>query len=328
MIKNSEKYPLLSTEWNYDKNKKGFDEIKRSDSNFYWWNCNECKNEIYLTINRRLTKKKDTFRCPYCSSSKNSKNVYLALQNSKITFKVEEVMPDLFGLKGSNLRFDYALYENEKLLGLIEYDGQYHDGTLSVIESDELKNAYCLDKKIPLLRLNHNENHMIHQCLHNFLIDFKIKFNEEYLNSKVKEEINDANKEILKLESKRKNILRNLSSLDKQIENLKNNNFGEKVFTINDLIINNKLDFADVGFLMLMYYEYAKNEDRKLRINNEITNKSKLIDDILLKMNNSVSNKTIQRKLKSLEENEILRVEVSSKDKRITYLSISKNILF
>lgn len=328
MIKNSEKYPLLSTEWNYDKNKKDFDEIKRSDSNFYWWNCSECNNEIYLTMNRRFAKKKEGIRCPYCSSSKNSKILYLALQNSEITFKVEEVMSDLLGSKGSNLRFDYAIYEDDKILGLIEYDGQYHDGTLSIIEYDELKNNYCLDKNIPLLRINHKENHMIHQNLYSFLINFKIKFNEEYLKEKIKEEISESNSKILELESKRKNILRNLNSLENQIENVKKSELGENTISVNELMKKGIIDFSQLGFLVFIYYEYAKSEDRYLKLNGQLASKEEVTKHYIENNEKSVSESSIRRNFKYLEDKGLLIKETQLDNKRKIVMKLSKNILF
>lgn len=61
------------------------------------------------------------------------------------------------------LRFDFALIKNDKVLGLIEYDGKQHfepiaffggeDGFKESKERDQIKDIYCKLHNIPLLRL-------------------------------------------------------------------------------------------------------------------------------------------------------------------------------
>lgn len=61
------------------------------------------------------------------------------------------------------LRFDFALIKNDKVLGLIEYDGKQHfepiaffggeDGFKESKERDQIKDTYCKLHNIPLLRL-------------------------------------------------------------------------------------------------------------------------------------------------------------------------------
>jgi hypothetical protein len=61
------------------------------------------------------------------------------------------------------LRFDFAIMRSGKLIGLIEYDGKQHfepidffggeDGFRRTQERDEIKNTYCKDHDIPLLRI-------------------------------------------------------------------------------------------------------------------------------------------------------------------------------
>lgn len=61
------------------------------------------------------------------------------------------------------LRFDFAIIENQEVLGLIKYDGKQHfepieffggeSGFKKTQERDEIKNTYCETHNIPLLRL-------------------------------------------------------------------------------------------------------------------------------------------------------------------------------
>lgn len=63
------------------------------------------------------------------------------------------------------LRFDFAVFNNNELLGLIEYDGKQHfepvevfggiDGFKQTQKRDRIKNTYCTSHNIPLLRLSY-----------------------------------------------------------------------------------------------------------------------------------------------------------------------------
>lgn len=58
------------------------------------------------------------------------------------------------------LRFDFSIIENEKIKYVIEHDGKYHnrnDRKLSK-QHDDLKNEYCKENNIPLLRIDNYEN--------------------------------------------------------------------------------------------------------------------------------------------------------------------------
>lgn len=61
------------------------------------------------------------------------------------------------------LRFDFAIFDDEQLIGLIEYDGKQHfepieffgglEGFEKTQRRDQIKNAYCKSNNISLLRL-------------------------------------------------------------------------------------------------------------------------------------------------------------------------------
>ena len=63
----------------------------------------------------------------------------------------------------NTLHFDFAIFDNDKLLGLVEYDGRQHfepieffggqNGFEQTKKRDEIKNTYCNDNSIPLLRI-------------------------------------------------------------------------------------------------------------------------------------------------------------------------------
>ena len=79
------------------------------------------------------------------------------------------------------LRFDFGILYNDKLLGLIEYDGKQHfepieyfggkDGFIETQKRDKIKNEYCKVHNIPLLRLPYTLS----------IEEIKIKVHEYYL---------------------------------------------------------------------------------------------------------------------------------------------------
>lgn len=83
------------------------------------------------------------------------------LNDMKLEFETQYTFEDCKYI--NLLRFDFAIMQNRKLLGLIEYDGKQHfepieffggqEGFEEIKKRDIIKNAYCKSKNIPLLRL-------------------------------------------------------------------------------------------------------------------------------------------------------------------------------
>lgn len=64
------------------------------------------------------------------------------------------------------LKFDFAIFMKDNLIGLIEFDGLQHEKEVTIFSNsslkdrqynDNIKNEYCLKNKIPLLRIKYNE---------------------------------------------------------------------------------------------------------------------------------------------------------------------------
>lgn len=83
------------------------------------------------------------------------------LQEMKVNFLPQYTFDDCKNIY--MLRFDFAILNNDRPLGLIEYDGRQHFepidwfggemGFKNTQKRDEIKNAYCKQHAIPLLRL-------------------------------------------------------------------------------------------------------------------------------------------------------------------------------
>ena len=95
--------------------------------------------------------------------SKGENKIVQILKANKISFKREVTFPYLNGKKKAPLRFDFAIFDAHKLVGLIEFDGRQHfepieffggiNGFIETVKRDKIKNTYCQTHNIPLLRL-------------------------------------------------------------------------------------------------------------------------------------------------------------------------------
>ena len=84
---------------------------------------NFCKHDDYKVESSSFTKGS---RCPKCKESKGEKEIRKYLNNNKINFIAQKKFPNLYGIKNGYLSYDFYLPEQNLL---IEYQGQYHDGT-------------------------------------------------------------------------------------------------------------------------------------------------------------------------------------------------------
>ena len=111
----------------------------------------------------------DTSSCG-CINSKGNMTIHRLLALREVKFETEYVFPDLFGDGGRQLRFDFAvLNEDNSLKCLIEYQGDIHYAgnnrgwnTEEAYEKrkmyDERKLKYCQDNQIMLYYITYQEN--------------------------------------------------------------------------------------------------------------------------------------------------------------------------
>lgn len=110
--------------------------------------------------------------CPYCKESKGERLISNTLTDMNIKFEREKIFNDCLSLKGYPLKYDFYLLEHNII---IEYDGLQHyktneyfggyNGLLERIRNDRIKNEYCIENNIKLIRIKYNED-----------IDIKLKY--------------------------------------------------------------------------------------------------------------------------------------------------------
>jgi predicted Zn-ribbon and HTH transcriptional regulator len=116
-------------------------------------------------------------RCPVCNLSKGEEKIKQYLIDNNIEFERQYRFEDLKNI--AYLRFDFAVFNNDELNFLIEYDGQQHykpipfNGANSKMDSayeqtvrnDAIKNEYCEEHNIKLIRIPYWDFDNIEQIL-------------------------------------------------------------------------------------------------------------------------------------------------------------------
>lgn len=103
--------------------------------------------------------------CPSCNESKGEKQIRNYLTNNNIKYESQKTFDNCINKR--KLKFDFYLPEYNMI---IEYDGQQHfepfrfekdDSKLKErIKNDNIKNTYCKEKNIKILRIPYNKNHI------------------------------------------------------------------------------------------------------------------------------------------------------------------------
>lgn len=161
-------YPDLLKEWVYDKNKINPFNVSPGSSSNIWWSChNSIEHNAYqCEIRGRV----NGYGCKECGKSSGHK------LTKKYLDKYNQIYLEEQSFEGCRdkypLRFDFYLPQNNVI---IEYDGQQHyepidyfggeDYLITVQRRDQIKNKYCADNNIKLVRIPYTEKDNIENIL-------------------------------------------------------------------------------------------------------------------------------------------------------------------
>ncbi len=127
-----------------------------------------CDNEIEINVSKFIHRGD---RCSFCSrkNSKLSAKIESYLFLNKFNYKLEFKFDNC---KYKNvLSFDFAIFKQEKLYCLIESDGEQHFQERSHfynkvnVKRDNIKNKYCKDNNIQLIRISYKDERDIYNIL-------------------------------------------------------------------------------------------------------------------------------------------------------------------
>ena len=153
-------HPKIAAEWHPTKNEALTPSMIVAGSNkAVWWQC-EKGHEWKAIVSSRTRPAGNG--CPVCRESKGEKNIAAILSEKGISYKREIT---LTGCKDKRLLpFDFGIFKDEKLVCLIEYDGEQHfksilrENSLEYLQKhDNIKNQYCKKHKIPLYRIPYTQ---------------------------------------------------------------------------------------------------------------------------------------------------------------------------
>ena len=141
---------------------------KRTSRGAVIWKCLcECQTISYVSSTALFTGR---IQSCGCVRSRGEEKITKILNEKNISFQKEYSFENLINPKtGRKLRFDFALFNNKnKLICLIEFDGYQHfltdskgyytkEKILDLKYRDNLKNDYCKNNKIKLIRISYKD---------------------------------------------------------------------------------------------------------------------------------------------------------------------------
>lgn len=144
----------------------GYRPQKSRNKNERWALCQcDCGNQIEVSNNN--LKSGATTSCG-CVKSRGERIIADILRENNINFATQYSFQDLKTPKGGSLKFDFAIFKDNKLYKLIEFDGRQHffgpdakwshsDSLETIKFRDNLKDEYCIKNNISLLRIPYTE---------------------------------------------------------------------------------------------------------------------------------------------------------------------------
>ena len=132
------------------------DKPRSGEGNGTYWHC-VCDCGQHKSVQKSNLLGGNVKSCG-CLLSIGEAEIEKILQENNINYSTQYTFSDLRGPKGGLLRFDFAIFKDNKLNCLVEFQGEQHyensDSFLdSPIESDELKRKYCKDNNLTLIEI-------------------------------------------------------------------------------------------------------------------------------------------------------------------------------
>lgn len=156
-----------------DENIKVLERVGSDSQGVALWRC-ICKHcgSAYITRGANI-RNKASQSCG-CTHSLNEQKIIKLLTENNINFCREYTFADLKGINGGALRFDFAVFKNDKLSHLIEYNGIQHyekpEGSWGneynkLLLHDAKKIQYCKDHNIELRIIKYNQEYSINDLI-------------------------------------------------------------------------------------------------------------------------------------------------------------------
>lgn len=144
--------------------------IPTKDKRTFWHcKCLNCGGEVNVTYHSLVTG--DTKSCGCLRKSYGEAKITQLLIDNNVNFIAEYSFDDCRSKQNIKLRFDFAVFKNNKLYCLIEYQGEQHTQPVKrfggeknfkiVQERDNIKREYCKIHNIPLIEIPYTDKNKI-----------------------------------------------------------------------------------------------------------------------------------------------------------------------
>lgn len=141
----SDKHPELIGEWHPTKNLPLLpNEVSAGSDKRVWWLCSFCGNEWESTVSHRASGR----GCPRCAKAQTS------FAEQAVYFYVAKAFPDAINRYRDIFEFDIFIPSQKTA---IEYDGYFYHRTKKSLGRDNLKDRYCHEHGITLIRFRSPE---------------------------------------------------------------------------------------------------------------------------------------------------------------------------
>ena len=133
--------------------------------------CKHCGN-IFTTQGSHI--RNGAIKSCGCVHSQNEQQITKLLLENNINLATEYTFSDLKALNGGRLRFDFAIFKDNKLSHLIEYNGAQHyicpqgewaKSFEQLQAHDKLKQEYCKKNNIRLITIKYNQTYNLKDLL-------------------------------------------------------------------------------------------------------------------------------------------------------------------
>jgi hypothetical protein len=130
------------------------------------WECKcDCGNMVYYPSRYLLSMCVNHCGCE--TKSQGELEIRNILNSKHVDFKEQYSFADCLSPKGRRIKFDFAVVQNEVVVGLIEFNGQQHYEAIEFFGSeerfilqqqiDDIKRNYCKDNNIPLIEIHYKQ---------------------------------------------------------------------------------------------------------------------------------------------------------------------------
>lgn len=178
----TEKIQELDSEYSVCKNSPVYENARTKLKLYH----SVCGNEFYVTW---TDFRRDSRPCGCHTSSKNEVFLREYLKSKNIEFSEQVTFDRLVSDKEYKLRYDFGIYENDKISILIEFDGQQHyspqrfgnisqeqaeENLIKTQQHDKLKTDFAEKNNIPLFRFTYKDKFSEIEKMLNFILDITL----------------------------------------------------------------------------------------------------------------------------------------------------------